>query len=374
MNTEFKSNNAGLIDRYLKNKLSDQERISFEKEMENDPFLKDAVEGFQSFPKSWGKLDKIKSKTSYSFEGKTSTWKSFALWSLGALLVTFSLGYMILYSHSDELEKMEKMDIARRNNEGIQSEETKVEDEILAAQNEVGMYEAIITQDSDSSLSIAIGSEDTYTIPSQNFIQSREINIEEIDKIVQLKIVPLEEEELLEARLKKNYDTYHLEEYKLYDYLEIREKGIESLKPILGGVPASKSNIDQEEPTADLLKEEIPYGEYLGYAIVNMSEGKYKSARIKFKKILELYPDDANALFYKAFASYQLRRYEDANDEFRQSVQCSNKVFLEESEFHLAVSLCKSEQKEEGIQLLEEIKSKGGFYHDQASNYLLIFH
>ncbi len=40
-----------LIKRYLANELSNDERYAFELEMENDPFLKDAVDGFENFAK-----------------------------------------------------------------------------------------------------------------------------------------------------------------------------------------------------------------------------------------------------------------------------------------------------------------------------------
>lgn len=50
-----------LIKKYLANELSNDERYAFELEMENDPFLKDAVDGFEVTNESWTtkKLDAL---------------------------------------------------------------------------------------------------------------------------------------------------------------------------------------------------------------------------------------------------------------------------------------------------------------------------
>lgn len=70
--------NNELIKRYLANELSNDERYAFELEMENDPFLKDAIDGFEKSDESWTtkKLDALEENLHTQIDKKVTETES----------------------------------------------------------------------------------------------------------------------------------------------------------------------------------------------------------------------------------------------------------------------------------------------------------
>ena len=67
-----------LIKKYLANELSPEERNVFEQEMENDPFLKDAIDGFEKSDESWTtkKLDALEENLHTQIDKKVTETES----------------------------------------------------------------------------------------------------------------------------------------------------------------------------------------------------------------------------------------------------------------------------------------------------------
>ena len=148
------------------------------------------------------------------------------------------------------------------------------------------------------------------------------------------------------------------------------DEEFEYLQPVFNGVPASQESDNSEDPMSDLLVEELSYEDYLHKSIKKFSEGKFKGAHRMFENILKTYPNDPNALFYRAYCSFELKNFERAEEEFELSADCPNIIFEEESSFHLAVCLYQNEKYEASFDLMKKINLKGGFYASQAEDFL----
>lgn len=164
----------------------------------------------------------------------------------------------------------------------------------------------------------------------------------------------------------------YLNSFKAIDYSSYRSKPVIPIEQIiLTGVPANFENqntIENENP--EIRKVDIPYVDYLNKSLGLVNKGKWKPALSRFEEILKIYPDDVNARFYAGWCYFNLGQYEDACIYFSACLQLPYSNFNEESQWYLAQSRLKNNEKSIAKELFVKIKNEHGFYAKQADKIL----
>ena len=112
MNTS--KNDIELIKAYLNNQMSEAERHSFEVRLLDDPFLEEALEGFESDSSALTQIDKIEGKNPYQFK---FSW----LLLLGAMITILVVVVLVKESASSSVIKEEKSKTVSKRNDSVDS-------------------------------------------------------------------------------------------------------------------------------------------------------------------------------------------------------------------------------------------------------------
>jgi TolA-binding protein len=144
----------------------------------------------------------------------------------------------------------------------------------------------------------------------------------------------------------------------------------ENFDSVNTGTPAQYENKDVEESEKSARELPFMYSKTLKDGIGYYKSMKYAYAILTFDIILERFPKDINAIFYKALSEMESQNFSDASSLFKKVVNHSDKTFLEEAKFKLAVCLAAVSKTDESKKLFEEIISEKGFYAIRAKEEL----
>lgn len=341
--------------RYLKGELSEKEKNKIEVVLASNPFLADAMEGFQNFPDAL---------TSLPDELPSTTGKGKLIWgsSMAAILL---IGLGVWYY---DYQKQGLCDYPIP--EHLITDTNKTPSTIQIDEIE-GLVESHY---SDTSLQVTSKQKAEKTIAPNDFPQAKYVSIKKDTFLAQsdLKTITTNPIKTFETppeekgvKLEKEFEIYHIKNYKVYDYRGKREEPIKILIPNLGGTTANKEN---NQVIADELNPitKVYYDEFLKEAIVLFSQEKYKQASKKFKAILKKYPEDANALFYKAMCAFYRDKHIAAIKEFELYIKNDNDTFAEDAFFNLALSYLEVGNMGRTETILSMIVERDGFYKEQA--------
>ncbi|NOQ73787.1 MAG: hypothetical protein GQ574_17400 [Crocinitomix sp.] len=351
-----------LLRRYYNNDLSDAARHDLEKQALNDPFLKDAMDGFDENPGSFNQFyetnkSKFGGKKSYTF-----------LTAVGIIIALFVVTTLIKKYDGIDNEHLVQND----TDSLVGIDTTQLNPELLAeAVPEYEMIPAAI--------------ETLNVIPQADIVTPNEVvNHQELvaDIISELEepIIITEdfshEDDLTIAdesthwhkRGQVSTETSYLFDLMVVDYRKMtRENQKITYKRFeLGGVSADQEG--EVENKDDLIEREVkvPYFDYLRKSMSFFAEGRYKKALNRYLLILDQYPDDLNALFYGALSYHNLGKNAEAIVFFDKIINGELYVFNEEALWYKAKALIKLKKKSEAKSILEEIIAHGGFYTQEA--------
>ena len=173
-------------------------------------------------------------------------------------------------------------------------------------------------------------------------------------------------EELVE--LIPNSPVLYIYDLKVTDFQKLYFKKMKPYTIVENGLSAAFENTEAYKTYKNENKTVNPYtlDMLLKDALLAFSKGKYKQAHILFEELLNYNKNDVNALFYSGMCQYYRGEYADANSRFNRIFQGENNAFNQEAEWYKALSLQKSGDTKEAIELLLKINKKKGFYADKA--------
>lgn len=343
-----------LLRRYYNNELSDSQRNALEKRAMEDPFLMEAMEGFDDNPDSFN--------TFYTkHQSKLKKGRSYTL-VIGVAVLALLFGLTtFLNRNTEETENL----IAENN---IVEEEVPV-DSILEEEYEVipMEIETLDVIDESEIISVEEVVEHQEHIPKTEPNQEPDHPIEMEDEINLENDFNIEDEEW-HREGQEVVETIYMFDLMVIDYREIarENKNISYKRYELSGTSADMENEDDIQ--SDLIETEvqIPYVNYLRKSMSFFAKSDFKKALNRYLIILDQYPDDLNALFYGGLAYYNLGEYEKSANFFDQIVKNKIGTFNEEAMWYHAKSLIQLGKKQEASSLLEEIIILGGFYTKDA--------
>lgn len=352
MSTSSNHNSSSFdkIETYVSGGMTSSEKNTFEKEMENDSFLKDAVQGFSSTPNSVHYFNsnlKKKSNSKYYIIGITL---------ISALLLT-GVFFKLNELQPDPVQIVEQV-----------LPESSKEIEILPL--EIESLHVISEQEEITSVILAQKNENRP-------LETKQPNTE-LEKDFTLEIVELsisedeeDEDEIIQTvvKVKTNYPFTYYYDLAVVDYrrYENREKSIRKTTYIYTGVGANFENEsaqNQSEFTEKVV--DVTYMDYLEESMWYFSKAKYKNALKRFDIIAGQYNNDLNALFYGGLSNYNLGRFKFALHNFESITSLAETPFYEEALWYKAKTKLKLGQTKSALSDLELIISEGGFYAKQA--------
>jgi hypothetical protein len=342
--------NADLLKRYYDGRMTNAEKNALEQMAMDDPFLKDAMDGFDANPGSFDAYYKNHVLKHQKF--------SVGYFIVGGLLTVGLVTWLIVLNNADP-----------------NSENTAVISTIDSAE---------ITKEVDV---IPVDIDSLEIIPTGEEIRADEIvsNKTEIQKTItypqmegEQPIVVDEDVVVDEVYTIQDERNFNLAEYVpatylsdlfVVDYRRIKRNKelITYTKYEFTGTSAEFENeLSQQENELVEKQVDVPYFEYLGKSMERFAAGDYKKALSTYLIILEQYPEDLNALFYGGLCYYNLQKYDKALQFFDAILTQPLNAFKEEAAWYKAKTLIKLEHRGEAIKVLEDIIAGGGFYAKDA--------
>lgn len=320
---------------YLNNQMSTQERYDFEAEMIDNQALSDAVDGAEMLASPAKSIARLKKRTSNSF---------FIKWVVGIAVICLLVAVFFVLDHIQK-------PIAT-------SAATDVH------QVQVQRHTAIPAEHNDSTFSfvVEVNSAIDHQHANSSEIERWREAIEVPNTLEKKRIAPLSvETERNIHRVFGNDAIYHIQNYKVVDYREIRAAQADAIN---SGLPADNRWGLVPGSTA------VSYVDFLEETMQLFAEGKYERALAGFKAILNHFPEDANAQFYGGMAALEVENNALAVSLFLKSTQNVKMTFYEEGCFYLATARMLNDEHEAACLDFTTISNQNGFYAERAKKEL----
>ncbi len=349
--------------KYYNNELSDKERNAIERQALEDPFLKEAMDGYDSNPNS---INLFLEKNQAQFGTKRRVTLVIAL---SVLLLLFAVTSLLKKTPIEEDTFLSDNVIVDSIAETASSEYTD--------ESDVNEYEVLPVE--IETLTIVSPSE---IVSIEELITSMGEGETELDNVVTTTEDPIlildenntEEEgfsyvdETIHSTGQASIPSTYMHNLYVVDYREItRHKSDISYKRFeIGGLSADIENSDSE--STDLIEKDvqIPYFIYLNKSMSFFAKNDFKKALNRYLVILDQYPLDANALFYGGLSYFNLGRNDNAIQFFDKLLKSDLSAFNEEVNWYKVKTLIRLNNISEAKQLLDEIIAFGGFYVKEA--------
>jgi hypothetical protein len=175
-----------------------------------------------------------------------------------------------------------------------------------------------------------------------------------------------EERKPLSGGIDRNRDFVRVGYYHIADYTVLQSDRRTGHVFSEGHVPANREG----RRSGDELAVEpvaIGYLDYWEICLDHITTGDYAQAVSDIDVVLEAYPDDVNAQFYKGLALYRWRKYEAATHLFEAAMRNRVGYFSEDARYYRALCMYYGGMRGDGIKELQQIAQEGGFYSGQAT-------
>jgi tetratricopeptide (TPR) repeat protein len=127
-------------------------------------------------------------------------------------------------------------------------------------------------------------------------------------------------------------------------------------------VQASRENRDSPV----LSENKLSYEEMIRMGLNHLERGNWDHAASSFAEVLNLYPDEVNALFYQSMANLKQGKMEEAKRGFERVLAHPVSTFAEDAQFFRAASLKGLGRITEAEYAWREVAECGGYYAERA--------
>ncbi len=306
-----------------------KEKHAFEKQHSDDELVMDAVEGYIENPEGWSHFSAIEKR----FSGKRR--------KFGKLSILLGVGLVILlitFWRSQE------------------SKTIKADKELSKTTPAVQIK---IHQPKDLKSLAPLSSQKRISplVVSSDFVLKRndqEQQVAPISPMQQLPLKPIQTNNDSKKELKRKIGKELLiKNFKVIDYKYYRKSNFKG----------REINVASEQSEIS-----IPYINILSSALENFGKHDYKLCLLMCDQILAEYPDDANALFYGALSTFNLKQFEQAENRLLKLKTIDFSNFMEEANWYLLL-VYQQQKKEAAFSSLRlSIIEDKGFYAERAAN------
>lgn len=343
MNTENKHIDSDLFKKYFAGTMSPEEKLAFEKNLENDPFCKDAFEGFQfldSDAKRVSSLENINLKFQEKFDLQKNENTFPIKTAVGiAASVVLLVGTFFLFKNS------------LFQNQNTLAENKVEEEEIIEETTALNTTETdvIIYNDSDK---IIIGFEEEYEDIAPAPIASEKVAAEA-----------------------KKSGTFELEK-------QAEAKATQSKQDSRGALAQESATTDMfsgndktlmenaVETTASRSKEisSEMISDYKS-GILSYNQSNFEEAIIAFNSSIKKNQNTLNSNYYIGMSNFNMANYNNAITYFDKVIS-ANSNFADDAKYYKALTLIGKGQKEKAKVLLTELANSNSSFKTAAQNKL----
>ena len=334
----FTDNHSDQISRYLNGEMNSAEQIAFEREIANDEFLADAIAGYKQSGAMPSDLEQIKSKI---IKPKS---KSRILLGMVYTGIAASILIGLLYLIFRPV----------KNDPTNQKTEHQIVDVIIAGDSVVKNDTLQIIEDLPLK---------TNTYIAEIRTKPEKLNIPESISPLYLNKTLTIDNTINESNINNyyHYKSNHLYSYignfKIVDYRFEKRINIKQYQ-----IPSNfREETDQNSLLAKL-NNNITYINYLDQALDKIERNNFLSAMYDFDIILDQFPEDANAVFYKAVCLQKMNNNQAALKYFDLALSLRINTFHEESKWHKSQILKEERQYAAAEKILKEIITENGYY------------
>jgi len=341
---------------YLKGELSLDDKYLFERKLRNDPFFKDAYEGFKSNPASFSALSRLERKK------KKFNSNYLAIGFVSLFVVFFVAGFFYFIQQSEKSNEAIAFNEIENsfNIRKIEKHETQNDSEnlpipVTKTVKQTVVYTQIVEEEKRKERTNEI-----VVFNAVNEVTKKEplVYVEHKKKLKKIETSPSLEIETNLVPLVSIHGLINVNYEKIEDNITIEVQQF-----IINGTPANKENQDTKftEPSHQVQLIKVPYVNYLSDIQFDFSHNKFKKAIKGYKKVLEQYPNDLNAHFYISICYYNLNQSEKALAHLGVVQTHRFDTFRQEGNWYKASVLYDLGRREECIELLDAIIKKKGF-------------
>lgn len=338
--------NEGLK-KYLNGEISGAELADFENQIASDDFLRDAVEGYKKTAANPSDLEVLKKKL-FRKKKKVGLLKALLYSGIAAAISAIAIFYISQIQNTN-------------TDSGNQASQSIHRLQII--------NDSILTSDT-------INNNIQLFTPKNNTLTS------ELRPLPKKVIVP---ESIAPLNLNKNikiipdYNNLNISDYYKYqsnhlytyigNYKVVDYRFDKRIKSGLSDIPSHFQSFEFKNGLP-VSSNEISYIEFLELALNKTKSGKYNDAIDDFDIILDQYPSDVNAVFYKAFCLYKLNNNYTAIKYFDIALSGRINTFKEESMWYKGLIYKEEKQYAAAEKVLKEIIYDNGYYGAQAKKEL----
>jgi hypothetical protein len=324
------------------NRMSSREKHALEQRRLKDPFLSDALDGFEE---NVAALNSIKKLDKRYYKGRNRWWKISG--TIGILLTA-----LFLYLNTPiQFEKSKQKPNVGQSNRVKPIPKEKIHSFISIPKEKQLLPKKI--------------QEDFKAKDKGMIFRPNENPIFPTEELVQL---PLRTLKKVDQQRTKNRSNFAMETYvndlKVLDYRYYRKRVRQEKTDLLTGTPAAQEIQNTNENQKDFL--EISYMNFLSGTLHDFNRGEYKAALAGFDQILSTYPDDVNALFYSSLCLYNLKQFNLCEQRLRVIDLAKFDNFDEEQHWYLLLCYKALGKVQDFTDLKQEIIRSNGFYASKA--------
>ncbi len=330
--------------------LSDSAKNNIEQKSLQSPFENDAMEGWEDLSYDLTKLKKLDAQ--FSPKTVSHLW----YWVGGSLSILIIIIVSVLFTQEKALIKDES--IVQKTKQPVPNTITIESSDLIIPKN----IEKLVTVEREKQ----IDSDDL-----REDFEKMEFEKKESIKINPLPLQPITQPDKELITNRKVAKEMYISELKVVDYTNYRELlEINSEQITLTGTPANKEDENSNPYELNWEKVKIPYREYLTKTINLFERNEYKKALNRFNTILEEFPDDINAHFYKGMCLFNFGEFEAAIQSFNNCLYSNYTNFDEEAKWLMALAYESNNDEQSAQRLFKEIVHSNGFYTNQAKEKL----
>ena len=344
------------IEKYISGDLSEKEKYEIELKAQSSDLDYDAIESFEKNPDKLNEFKKIKSDVSNKTFKSSIKLKYFIITGIAATITIFFIIYADIFNKkNNEILIAENTIVGQTSKPG--KEKSK---ELFFEETEVKTQETK-AEEIDKTSNKELKSVEENQIKKNYNTQIEKIKQKETEPMIN--IDSINTKKLIFAY---NSPIKHLAHYKIVDYSFYKRENQMKKENNLG-LDARFSN-EKEKSRKETLSDKdlnLSYFSFLEKAMYKYDKKEYTNAIYMYNTILEQYPNDLNAFFYKGMSYYQLKKYEKSIKYLNKTIESEINIFHQEAEYYKALSLLHTNKKE-GIKLLQKIADDALFYSQKA--------
>lgn len=363
-NTKILSD-SHVFERYLNGNLSKEDLLIVEKELNENQFFSDALDGYKNNAQAFKSLPKLKQKSTRFYS------KSFVLSSflIGVLFVCVFKAVYFMFPR-------ENLDvIALKDVEELAQPQPKTLPKVIAPSPVIELSDSAIDfsplKDLEKQVSYKLVSQEQQDKEEESLVIIDSVSTSiKLEKVEQIKVEPITQESSVDV------STIKIPLISLHGLINVNYSKIESgytvkkQKVVMNGVPANMENnqVRNNKPSHELVVQKIPYHSYLKDVQFYFSKNKFKKALKGYKEILKQHPSDLNAHFYSAICYYNINQSSKALEHLKVVNEHQYDTFREEGEWYTVLSLLDLKKYKAANSVLQNVIKREGFYYNQAIN------